>query len=331
MFRQFWNWYKSLGERGEVNPNPNPDPNPNPNPNPDPAASAVDFSKLSASDILKGVGGWHNLIPGDFKVDGKPAKEVPFFTDAKDWPDFLKRSFDAHKEFGSRIKIPGKDAKPEEKKAFVDKIREAGIFVTKPYPESPDKYEVKPPDDFGELDKDVVGKALKIAHKHEIPQEAMTELMGVYFEHHADIMPVLTELKELVPALKQTKEEGLKAFEEAVRESGQDTEGAKAAIARYVQKRFSKEQVDLMGDYGSNPIVLQMMYENAMASGEDSGPLNASSEIKSTTEGEEADAIMFDASNPKNAIWKARTPEGEKMRNYVLELRKKAYEKGGGA
>ena len=209
--------------------------------------------------------------------------------------------------------------------AFDKKLQEAGLKpAPKAIPDAPDKYEIKPPDNFGDVDTTTIDKVKAWGHKVGLTQEELGEGMGIYFEHHKDIMPVIGELKKLVPALKFVKEDSIRTFEDEMRGNGHDPEKVKATIGRFVAKKYSRDQVLSMGDYGDSPIVMRLLYDNALASHEDFGPikLEEGPVVYDQEAQTELDQILTPGTD-KNKIWASRTPEGAKMIERATELRKK--------
>lgn len=80
------------------------------------------------------------------EVDGKPMplRDVPFVKEAKDLGGLIKTGYDAHREVGARVRIPNKEAKPEERTAFLGKLYEQGLLEAPP--SSPDEYGITKPD-----------------------------------------------------------------------------------------------------------------------------------------------------------------------------------------
>lgn len=316
-------------------PTPNPAPAPNPSPTPEPAPAPTPTPAptpdppLTATAVFEKLGSWQALIPDDFEVEfqGKkiPAKDVPFFKEPKTFGDFLARAMEQHKEIGARVKIPGKDATPEEKAAFVKRLNEAGIMpAPKAIPEDPTKYEITPPPEFGELNKDSLEKVRAILHEEGVSQEGAKKLLDVYFEGHKDIVPLLDDLKGLVPTLKTVKEDAKKQFEDEIRGNGQDPERALATIGRFAAKKFSADQIASLGDYGNHPLVLRMLYDLALANREDFGPIKIDAQpvIHDQEAQKELDEIHTMGSE-KNKIWLSRGPEGDRMRERAMTLLQK--------
>src|SRR3990167_588917 len=112
--------------------------------------------------------------------DGKPMpiREHPFVKEAKDFPTFVKTAFDAHKEVGARVRIPGKDAKPEDVMAFKTRLIESGVL---PAPlKSPDDYGLVKPEtmpDGLEWHEEGAKKLAAMLHKHGAPKELGAELL----------------------------------------------------------------------------------------------------------------------------------------------------------
>jgi len=160
----------------------------------------------------------------------------------------------------------------------------------------------------------------QILHKHGVPQEAATELMGAYFENTKDVMPLMKEIQGLVPILKQTKAEAMKEFEETIKKNAHEPEQVKATIGRYSAKRFSAEDIASMGDLGNHPVLLQIIYENAMANGE---PMNAA-EMGAITQLSDEDAkYKKEVETPGtdlNKAWTSRGPEAEPVRAKMREI-----------
>src|SRR6266576_3257834 len=84
---------------------------------------------------------WRSSLPTDMQ-------SIPAVKEAADLPSFVKRFNDQSSELGRRTRIPGSDAKPEEIKAFKESVYKAGLW--KAPPESPDKYDIKRPDNVPE-------------------------------------------------------------------------------------------------------------------------------------------------------------------------------------
>lgn len=299
-----------------------------------PVAPPTTPAPVSAPDL-----NWRSYIPDDVKADNSFSPIIDKMSE-KDIPSLVKTHLHLVRKMGSAITLPQKGAKAEEVGAFLDKIvggfpkEEAaalksalrkGAFLPQ-VPESPDKYEITTPAEVGELDPVRLANVRKIFHEGEIPQETAAKLMNEFFESQKEVLPLLAEVKELIPTLKQAKEDCLKEWETECRGNGHDFEQVKATVGRFMAKNYPAEKIALMGDYGSNPVVLDMVYKLALASGEDMGPIVAASEYKATAEEDEADNIIFGRAGfeKQHEAWKSRGPEGDKMRRHVQDLMQKA-------
>lgn len=282
---------------------------------------------------------WRSHVPEDVRSDQSFTPIIDKISE-KDIPSLVKSHLHLVRKMGNALTLPAKGAKAEEVGAFLDKVttgfpREEAAALKAALrksqflpaiPESADKYEFTPPEGR-ELDKSLIGEVQKILHDGEVPQEVAGKLMDVYFKSTPDLRPIVDELKALVPALKQSKEEALTEYENEVKGNGHDPEQVKAVIGRFMAKNYSQEKMDLMGDYGSSPIVLDMAYKLALASGEDMGPINVAGAPEVVTpEAVEAEAIMYGHAGfeKQHEQWKSRGPAGEAMRARVQELFKKS-------
>ena len=282
---------------------------------------------------------WHSYIPDDVKADASMAPVIKSVSE-KDVPTLIKTHLHLVRKMGNSVSIPGKGSKAEEVGAFLDKVvggiqkEDAAILksalrkgaLLPEIPESPDKYEFTPPENFGEINPVRLANVRKIFHEGEVPAETATKLMNEFFESQKDIAPIMAEAKDLIPTLKQTKEDALQEWETEVRNNGHDFEQVKAVVGRFVAKNYPAEKIALLGDYGSNPIILDMMYKLALASNEDFGPIITGDMVKPTAEEDEADNIIFGRAGfeKQHEAWKSRGPEGDKMRAHVQDLMRKA-------
>jgi hypothetical protein len=194
----------------------------------------------------------------------------------------------------------------------------------KAIPEAPEKYEIAPPEEFGELNKESLDKVRAILHKEGVSQEGAKELMDVYFEGHKEIVPILNDLKELIPNVKIAKETAKKQFEDEVRGNGHDVERVLATIGRYAAKKYGAEQAALLGEAGNSPMILNLLYENALANREDFGPVKI--DAMPVIHDQEAQAELDEIHRPgtdKNRIWQSRGADGDRMRERAIQLTQK--------
>ena len=116
---------------------------------------------------------WYSSLPPEIG-NHETIKQIP------DVPTLAKSYLDAQSEIGRRVRFPGSDAKPEERQAFTNKLSEGGFRLApdnyQPPPESPDKYEIKRPDNApwdGELEKVAREAFHKVGASNEVFKAAV--------------------------------------------------------------------------------------------------------------------------------------------------------------
>lgn len=142
---------------------------------------------LSPQDIFAKIGGLTALLPDDATIeqDGKPVllRDMPDIKNVKDLPTLAKSYVESQREIGRRVRVPGKDAKPEEITAFKGRLIEAGI-LTAPLGSPNDYGIVKPealPDGVGWSD-ELAGKLGTVLHRHGAPKALAADLLTLYGE-----------------------------------------------------------------------------------------------------------------------------------------------------
>ena len=102
---------------------------------------------VTPQQILEQVGGYQAFLPAEATIehDGKMValKDLPDIQNAKDLSTLAKNYVESQREIGRRIRMPGKDAAPEEIAALKTKLTEAGI-LTAPLASPADYGIVKP-------------------------------------------------------------------------------------------------------------------------------------------------------------------------------------------
>lgn len=99
--------------------------------------------------------------------------ELRTFADRLESPhDAVKSAFNLRKEISTRIKLPGKDAKPEDVSAYRKAVGA---------PEKADDY-FQAADGESDTDKAVQAKVAEVLHKHHVPAAAAGELKAVVAE-----------------------------------------------------------------------------------------------------------------------------------------------------
>jgi len=218
-------------------------------------------------------------------------QSIPAVKEAADLPSFVKRFNDQSSELGRRTRIPGTDAKPEEIKAFKESVYKAGLW--KAPPESPDKYDIKRPDNVPEhawSDKTV--QAFRgLAHKHGLSQEAMKELIDFDAQRFGELEPVISA----------NKEEAKKVITEQWQKEGRQYDEMMNLAVEGVKARFSAEEVQALESTGllDHPYVLsglakigELYMESGGLTGDGMSPESKSAEA-------EANDILRNEANPK--------------------------------
>lgn len=140
---------------------------------------------VSPQQVLEQVGGYQAFLPDDAVIEheGKAVKlrDMPDLQNAKDLPTLAKNYVESQRELGRRVRIPGKDAKPEELQAFKTKLYEAGVLQT-PLA-SPQDYGIVKPEDLPEgigWNDELAAELATTLHKHGAPKELAGDLLTLY-------------------------------------------------------------------------------------------------------------------------------------------------------
>lgn len=117
---------------------------------------------------------WRNKLAGPDDKDGKVLKQLERFAS----PGDLLRSYNElqTKINSGQLKAPlGKDATPEQIAAY---RKENGV------PEAAEKYDLTLKDGMvvGEQDKPIVDSLLGVMHKHNLSQDAVSDILGAYYQ-----------------------------------------------------------------------------------------------------------------------------------------------------
>lgn len=151
---------------------------------------------------------WHAQLPDTLTYEdgGKavPLREHPAIKETADVPTLAKRFFDAHSEMGKRVRMPGKDAKPEEITAFKQKLSESGLIEGPPA--SPDKYNITKPEKLPDgvaWNDELAGNFKKTAHALGLTQKQAEGLLAFHAETLGSMGAVIkTSMAEGINALK---------------------------------------------------------------------------------------------------------------------------------
>ena len=148
---------------------------------PDPGATPIEGVQPPTIDW----GGFRTSL-GDL---GKEASLDPIFAAEKPGEALTKSYVEAQKMIGNSLRLPGKDAKPEDREKAVNdilgKLREGGILEA--VPESPEKYEIKLPQIEGfEANEPLLTGFKQVAHKIGVTPSQAQGMFDWYLNFQED-------------------------------------------------------------------------------------------------------------------------------------------------
>lgn len=274
------------------------------------------------TEYLDKVGGWHALLPDEATIDykGAPTKlrDVPDIRNAKDLPTLAKAYLDSQRELGARVRVPGPDAKPEDRQAFLDRITEAGI-LPKP-PGSPEDYKLVKPETMPDgmvWNEALATELASTLHKHGAKVELAQDLLAL----HDKALAGMRQRLEVSP--EQTMAQ-LKA------EFGDKTESLQASAGRLASAIFkTPEELKFFEDsgMGDHPTFLKVLMRLAPLAEQDSSFV---AEMARATDGgqspeairQEVGRIMQDTTHPMHAGYWQRD---KTVLDYIDNLYRKTY------
>jgi len=236
-------------------------------------------------------GEWWEAIGPEVTIEheGKviPITDHPNLRESKSLGDFSKQALQAHKEVGSRVRLPGPDAKPEDLQAFRGKLKETGHFEFAP--DGPDKYTILKPDMLPprvEWLDEKVAKFREVAHRLGITQKQAEGLLAFDMEIET----------ARGARLQLNVDDGVKYL----KEKWGDSYEAKAELAKdAVKSMCTDEQMAALtaSGFDSNPVLMQFFAKVGEKFQEDSslGIEMFHPQLKGVKE--EIEAIEHDASN----------------------------------
>lgn len=266
-----------------------------------------------------GVLDWRPHIPDDVKSDPELSRVLQNAQE-KDIPSLVKSFAHYERSKGSSVRIPGKDAKPEERTAFKQKAYDAGLFEAPPG--KPEEYGLVKPEklpDGVEWSDELAGKLAATLHKHGAPKALAADLIAL---HHEII-------GGKAAGLKTDFEAGMAAIK---KEHGDKFDERSEALKRLTPHIFKSEEelafFEKMG-LGNHPTFLSVMLRLAPFAMSDSSFI---SEIQKPGGGtgagsgeaarEEVSKIMTDKTHPMHDGYWRQEPT---VLAHIEELYKKAY------
>ncbi len=217
----------------------------------------------------------------------------------KDWnevgPVMAKTFLNSEKMLGSSLRLPKKDAKPEDRQKAVGeimgKLRAEGILESAP--DNPDKYEIKYPQIEGFKPNEPLINGLKqFAHKEGIPNSQVQKLFDWYLNFQTSVQAQEDEKFETLKRGLKTKWAGLstRKFEAARRAAGKHLgEDADQLIGRMIPEDAARI-VEMFSEIGDP------MLEDARVEGEGVGVANLNDVDKKIK------AMFADPKHPLNDI-----------------------------
>ena len=235
----------------------------------------------------------------------------PYFTSfkGKTVGDVIKSGVEAHKALGGSVRIPSADAKPEEKAAYLAKIR--GV-------DKPEAYTVKLKDEslatkFG----DKLTTFKKAFFDYGVSNEAAQAIVGLYEDG------VLADAKNFGNEIAQDTIKG----EQTLRGQHKENFEKASAMAHRAAKRFGGDaMVQLIQDYHleADPVFFNTFYAIAQSIHEDSwmpGKTEASMLTRDQAKSR-VDEILGDKASPYH---NATHPNHGAVAEQVRQYRKIAY------
>lgn len=256
---------------------------------------------------------WHMQLPDTLTYEdgGKaiPLREHPAIKETADVPTLAKRFFDAHSEMGKRVRMPGKDAKPEEIAAFRSKLTESGIIEAAPA--SADKYEIAKPEKLPDgiaWNDELAGNFKKTAHALGLTQKQAQGLLAFHAE----------TLGSMGAAIKTTVEEGVNKLKS---EWGNDFEAKKELAGRAGLALFRDDPDSLAlfekSGIANHPGFLKVMAKVGELFQEDGTIIPKAAAPAMDEEEKAVMSIMSNPENPDHKKWKmGDAAVGERIRTF---------------
>lgn len=276
---------------------------------------------ITPAEILADIGGWQALLPEDFNVEhgGQQihVRDHPFVKEARDFGAFVKQAFDAHREVGSRVRIPGAEATDAERDVFRQKLIEAKLLEAPPA--SPEEYGIAKPETVPEgvtWDEGLAGELAKALHKHGAPKELAADLLALHMK----------ALAGAGATLKTSFEAGMAALR---REHGDQFEKKMDMAARLSRSIFrTPEEVEFFETTGlaNHPGFINLLLRLAPLAEQDSSFMREYSHPGGQISGDEVRLevakIMSDKTHPMYEGYWRRDP---KIMAHVEGLYRRAY------
>jgi hypothetical protein len=271
----------------------------------------------NTNSAANNVESWHSQLPPDltYEHNGKaiPVREADAIKNMPDIGTLAKSYLDSQSEIGRRVRIPAKDAKPQEVASFMQRLGQAGFLPA--VPEAPDKYEIEQP---GYLPPGVtwsdewVKQARDVFHRNHFTQDQVRAAIELH--------------QQLVGSMASMHKTSFEAGMEALKKDWGGDFAANTELAVRAGRHIfgnDKESHEFFDRAGINndPRFVKIMAQIGKYLEGDDGFL-AAGRSSVPEPGDEASDIMRNPRNPKHELWKrgdTRTIE------YIRELFAKKY------
>lgn len=270
--------------------------------------------------------GLSDMLPEDLRSEAS-------LQSFKDVGALAKSYVHSQRMLGNSIRIPSEDTNPEAKQEFYERLSKVDGVMLKPNPEdpesmnkffnslgrpeSPDKYDLKIPDDVAPfLDQRKVEEYKQLAHRMGMTNEQA----NVYAQYEVQ------KLNEYTQRLQQGKEQSSKILRD---QWGPDYEnrmqGAKAAMEVYREKYPDAVNQLLGSEAGNNPALIAMLSELGQLH-QESGHVGASRAVQYGMSSDEArDKIAEIMGNPSHPYFHDGDPNHQDAVARMKKLYSVAY------
>lgn len=244
-------------------------------------------------------------------------RDTPFVKEAKDLPSLIKRGYDAHQEVGARVRIPGKDAKPEDVTAFKQRVYDSGVFT--PPPGKAEDYKLTKPETLPDgiaWNEERAGRLAQVLHKHGVPVAAAADLLALHAE-------ALTQTQTM---FKTDMDTGMATLKTEFGDKFDERYALAGRLASALFKTPEEVAVWNASGLGNHPAIMGALMRLAPLAEQDSTFLAEMHRPGGEMSGEDVRAevakIMSDKTHPMYAGYQAKDP---KVLAHIDELYRRAY------